>query len=118
MLSYKNTGSIKFWLAKVLKNEYLNTVRNNKKFIDNFDEIINSFTSNENPIDLVIQNENIREIANAIATLPEKYKMIMMYSVYMQFSDKDIAKLMNTNESNIRKIKFRARQKLKEILYK
>lgn len=30
-LSYKNTGSIKYWLVTVLKNEYLNLLKKRKR---------------------------------------------------------------------------------------
>ena len=39
-----------------------------------------------------------------------------MYSIYMQLKDEEIADIMNTSPSNVRKIRSRARQKLKEIL--
>lgn len=120
LLSYKKTGSIKFWLSKVLKNEYLNTLRHKAKFIDNPDEVFatseSKYNDYENPIDILIQNENIKEIANAISLLPEKYKMVIMYNVYMQLDDSEIAELMETSESNVRKIRHRARKKLSEIL--
>jgi|SRR3712207_2015584 len=115
-LSYKPGGSLKYWLAKVLKNEFLNHIRYESRYIENSETIFNLLHTDNNPINILIQEENMREIAMAISLLPIKQKSVLMYSVYFQLSDKEIAKILYTNEANIRKIRSRARQKLKEIL--
>lgn len=117
LLTYKETGSFKYWITKVLRNEYLNSIRDNKKIsetpIDEFD-----IAHNNNPLDQLIQNENLKEIAHAISQLPIKYRIVISATVYMQLDDSEIANLINSNEANVRKIRSRAREKLKQILGK
>lgn len=116
LLSYKEGGSLKYWLSKVLKNEYLNSVRYNAKFILNSEEVFEKLHTNENPLDIIIQNENMNELSNAIILLPIKYRMVIMYSIYMQLSDAEIAELMNISKDNVRKIRSRAKEKLKNMI--
>lgn len=58
----------------------------------------------------------MREVAHAITLLPKRHRLVLMYSIYMQLKDEEIADIMATSPSNVRKIRSRARQRLKEIM--
>lgn len=58
----------------------------------------------------------MREVAHGITLLPKNYRVVLMYTIYMQLKDEEIADIINTSPANIRKIRSRVRQRLKEIL--
>ena len=115
-LSYKEGGSLRFWLSKVLKNEFINHIRHSSRYVDDPDIIFERLSAPDNPLDILIKEESMREVAHGITLLPNNYRLVLMYSIYMQLKDEEIADIMNTSSANIRKIRSRARQRLKEIL--
>ena len=115
-LSYREGGSLKFWLSKVLKNEFINHIRHSSRYVDDPDLIFERLSGPDNPLDILIKEESMREVAHGITLLPKNYRVVLMYSIYMQLKDEEIADIMNTSPANIRKIRSRARQRLKKIL--
>nr|WP_297572352.1 sigma-70 family RNA polymerase sigma factor [uncultured Peptostreptococcus sp.] len=115
-LSYREGGSLKFWLSKVLKNEFINHIRSKSRYVDDPEIIFQRLSGPDNPLDLLIKEETMREVAHAITLLPKRYRLVLMYSIYMQLKDEEIADIMATSPSNVRKIRSRARQRLKEIM--
>ena len=115
-LSYKEGGSLRFWLSKVLKNEFINHIRHSSRYVDDPDIIFERLSAPDNPLDILIKEESMREVAHAITLLPKNYRVVLMYTIYMQLKDEEIADIMNTSPANIRKIRSRARQRLKKIL--
>ncbi len=114
-LSYKNTGSLKYWLITVLRNEFLNLQRSRKhEILDNGEEYISQAVSEEDILDHLIQKEERRQLLWEIQKLPLQMKEILMESVYFQLSDEQIGKLHGLTSANVRKIRSRAKQKLIE----
>lgn len=119
-LSYKDTGSIKYWLITVLKHEFLNLQRKRKKeLLDNGEVVLDSkvFTG-ENVLEKIIANEERQLLFAAIQELPLQMKEILMESVYFHMKDAEIARIHNLTEVNVRKIRSRAKSKLLEYLSK
>lgn len=115
-LSYRPGGSLKFWLSRVLKNEFLNHIRYGARFVNDPEYVFDKLYSDDNPINILIEEENMREIARAITLLPLNQRTVIMCRIYMQLTDTEIGELIGTNEVNVRKIRSRARQNLKRIL--
>ncbi|MFR4808713.1 MAG: RNA polymerase sigma factor, partial [Peptostreptococcus anaerobius] len=86
------------------------------KFVDDPQLVFDKLHSDDNPINILIEEENMREIAIAISLLPINQRSVIMYRIYMQLTDKEISQIIGTSEVNIRKIRSRARQNLKKIL--
>lgn len=117
-LSYQNTGSLKYWLVTVLKNEFLNLLRKRKRELLDHEELVNPHkeTDEKNILEHVIANEERRQLFQAIQRLPLLMKEVLMESVYFHMQDADIAKLHNLTEVNVRKIRSRAKKKLLDEL--
>lgn len=114
-LSYRNTGSIKYWLITVLRNEFFNFQRKRKKEI--LDEGRNCFVhkaSDEDILSNLIEKEERRLLFHAIRELPDRMKEVLMESVYFQMKDDEIGKLHGLTNDSVRKIRSRAKQKLIE----
>lgn len=113
-LSYKDTGSIKYWLITVLKHEFLNLQRKRKKeLLDNGEAVLeHKAVQGESVLDKVIANEERRLLFLAIQGLPLQMKEILMESVYFHMKDEEIANIHGLTEVNVRKIRSRAKAKL------
>ena len=111
-LSYEATGSIKYWLITVVKHEFFNLQRKRKK--ESNDDINQS--SSPDVLEGIIENEERRQLYLAIQKLPSTMKEILIQSVYLHLSDKEIADLNKITQENVRQIKSRAKKKLLQIL--
>lgn len=114
-LSYKDTGSIKYWLVTVLRNEFLNLQRKRKKEVLDAGTIIMTHTAVDADILLnLIEKEERRRLFYEIQKLPAQMKEVLMESVYFQMKDDEIGKLHGLTNESVRKVRSRAKQKLIE----
>lgn len=112
-LSYENTGSLKSWLVKVLKNEFYNLYRKRKKeLLDNGELLCTHSSSDEDLLAGMIDQEERKTLFLAITDLPVQMKEILMESIYFQLSDEEIAKAHGLTKENVRQIRCRAKKKL------
>lgn len=113
LLSYEEGGSFLFWINKVMRNEWYSLVRKRKREIipAEFPDVP---SVQEDPLEKLIRDGEKRELADMIAGLPEMYRDIMIEYVYLGMSDEQIAQEHHTNPVNVRKIRSRAGQMLKE----
>ena len=68
-------------------------------------------TSGE-PLSRLIEDEKRRSAAEMIAKLPERQKIIMVESIFLDRSDDQIAEALGLTAANVRKIRSRARKTL------
>lgn len=113
-LSYRETGSIKYWLVTVLRNEFYNLQRKRKWEIPGEEELSDSRASEENILEQIIQKEERRQLFLEIQKLPVSMKEVLIESIYFQMKDEEIGKLHGFTNENVRKIRSRAKQKLLE----
>ncbi len=113
-LSYRETGSIKYWLVTVLRNEFYNLQRKRKWEILGEEELSDSRASEENILEQIIQKEERRHLFLEIQKLPVSMKEVLIESIYFQMKDEEIGKLHGFTNENVRKIRSRAKQKLLE----
>ena len=112
-LSYKQNGNIKYWLITVLKNEFLNLQRKKKReVLDGGENILKRQSANIDILNTIIKTEERQALFHAILELPVPMKEVLMESVYFHMKDKEIARLHQLTEENVRKIRSRAKQKL------
>lgn len=113
-LSYENTGSIKYWLVTVLRNEFYNLQRKRKKeILDDGNMIMQKISSEDVLTDFLLKEER-QKLLKEIRRLPEHMKEVLIESVYFQLKDTEISELHGITCENVRKIRSRAKQKLIE----
>lgn len=111
-LSYRETGSIKYWLVTVLRNEFYNLQRKRKWEIPGEEELSDFRASEKNILEQIIQKEERRHLFLEIQKLPVSMKEVLIESIYFQMKDEEIGKLHGFTNENVRKIRSRAKQKL------
>lgn len=121
-LSYREGGSIRYWLTKVLQNEYFNLYKKRKRLVPEGDYSVEELAesaakaaeSRNEMLEQLIKEEQKRFLFAAIMELDTAYKQVMLGSIYFDLSDEEIAKQMGITRENVRKIRSRARKKLTE----
>ena len=104
--------SFKFWLFKVCRNLYFDTLRKNKKV----EAITSDMPSNESLVDDVIQKEEYRALYKAISLLKDDFREIVRLYYFDSMSVKEIASIVDESVDNVKIKLYRARLKLKDIL--
>ncbi len=100
------------WILKILTVECYKILKKRKSVCCYNDEIDNIETEfNENDI-----IETKITVWEAVCSLNEKYRVVVILFYYEELSIKDISKILNENQTTIKKRLQRAREKLKEIL--
>ena len=102
----------KFWLFKVCRNLYFDTLRKNKKV----EAITSDMPSNESLVDDVIQKDEYRALYKAIALLKDDFREIVRLYYFDSMSVKEIASIVDESVDNVKIKLYRARLKLKDIL--
>lgn len=103
---------LKYWLFRVCKNLYLDYLKKDKKFIET-DNIHKTLSTEETPLDKIIEKQSTKELYDLIINLNENYKELLILYYFCDFSIKEISDLKNITESLVKTNLFRARKKLK-----
>ena len=106
---------IKFWLFRVCKNLYLDSVRKNRsnQSIDNYEHLL---SNEETSLDKVINNEERIRVYYQVLKLPPSYKEIITLYYYCDFSLREISSTIDISEGAAKTLLFRARRRLKIAL--
>ena len=70
----------------------------------------------EDLIERIYKDENLKKINNALILLPENLKEVIILRFVNDLSSKEAAQVLDTSESNIRVLQYRGLKKLKEVL--
>lgn len=109
MPNFNDETHEKLWIVRTTINICKNKLKlfwnKNVYSIDNVKEIASFDKYNEDS-----------EVLKAVMALPEKYRTVIYLYYYEEYSTPEIAKLINKNESTVRSLLHRAREKLKSSL--
>ena len=114
--TFRKDSKITTWLCKIAKNLLLNYIRHNKKInISNIDDftIASSF---ENIEDIIILNEEKKELYKEIKKLDKTTQLVILYRINGNLSFKEIADIFDKSEAWARVTFYRGKQILKEGL--
>ena len=112
LLAYKPAGSFLAWANRVIRNDFLNSLRTEKYRADTEAEMADCFDLMEN----LMHNEKKARLAAMIAALPLRQRVIMVESVYLEQSDAEIAQAHAMTVVNVRQIRSRAKKALMKMM--
>lgn len=124
---FRNDSLFSTWLLRIGINTALGKLREGKKFIptallegalDNNQFLQIPEPSLMNPEKFVIQKEVKQLLEKAIDSIPEKYRVIYILREIENMSTSEITQCLDLSESNVKVRLHRAKQMLKECLYK
>lgn len=122
---FNNQSSFSTWLIRIAINEALQNIRKNKRLETNYgktESLENVFqlpdANQMNPEKQAIKNETRILVERAVDQLPEKYKVVFVLHQIEGLSNPEIAECLKLTESNVKVRLHRAKNLLKEELFK
>lgn len=108
-------GSFPFssWLFRIAHNAVIDHYRTNKEFYELEEKIADESMS---PQLFTEKQLNSERVHHALRKLNSNYQEVILLKYMQDLSNKEIAKALNTNETNIRTMQFRALKKLRDVL--
>lgn len=116
LLSYRAGGSVRAWLATVLRNEFLSQKRRGKMYAVPLQEAEVAAVPGSDPLEGLLVQEQQRQVYEAVLALPEAYRETIVQSAVLGLSDAEIAALRGISQESVRQLRHRARVRLKRML--
>jgi RNA polymerase sigma factor (sigma-70 family) len=113
---YRNEGALEGWIRRIIVHTCINILKKNKKFSESVDIIhAHSIHIKEDMIPSIMQ---AKQIVECIRMLPLGYKTVLNLYAIEGYSHKEIAAMLDIEESTSRSRYTRAKAMLEEILIK
>ncbi len=116
-IPFSKEEEVRFWLIRVVKNLSLNVFRKRKNeaaAVEKLQQIHRSAAPSAE--ELFSAEEEKRRFREAVDSLPDKWKEVLILKEFGEMNYKEIAKTLRISESNVKVRVFRAKEKLAEIL--
>lgn len=116
---FPSMDDAKYWLIRVVKNASLNYAKRKEKERQLYQKIFREEQRlNENGESILIDKESKEEVQRALLKLPENLRSVIILKEYADLNYKEIGKMLNISEGNVKVRIFRARERLSAILAK
>lgn len=103
------------WLVRIVINESLQMLRKRKHIVD-FEMEEETGTTNTEPLKDILQSELHSSLEDALAELPEKYRVVFIMKEVEDMSTTETMESLNISESNVRVRLSRAKEMLRDSL--
>jgi RNA polymerase sigma factor (sigma-70 family) len=114
MHQYRNEGALEGWIRRIVVHTCINNLKKNKKFACSLDIIhANSIYVNEEMIPAIMQ---AKQVVECIRMLPMGYRTVLNLYAIEGFPHREIAVMLDVEESTSRSQYTRAKTMLEEIL--
>ncbi|WP_180272599.1 RNA polymerase sigma factor [Konateibacter massiliensis] len=107
----------KNFIATIVKSKAIDILRKKKGQTEEYEEGIVG-ESREDILDNYIQKEDHESLVEAIYQLDELYRVVFEYKYLHEFSDREIAQILEVTPKVVNVRLFRGKKKLREILAK
>ncbi|MEO6488972.1 MAG: sigma-70 family RNA polymerase sigma factor [Ferruginibacter sp.] len=113
---YRNEGALEGWIRRIVVHTCINVLKKNKKFSESVDIIhANSIHVREDMIPSIMQ---AKQVVECIRMLPLGYRTVLNLYAIEGYSHKEIAVMLEIEESTSRSQYTRAKAMLEDILMK
>lgn len=116
MHTFRNQGAFEGWIRRIVVHTCINHLKKNKKFNDSVDiTYASGIEIREENIPSVIQ---AKQVVECIRLLPIGYRTVLNLYAVEGYTHKEIADMLDIEESTSRSQYTRARQMLEDVLVK
>ncbi len=113
---FRSQGALEGWIRRIIVHTCINILKKNKKFTDSVDLFhAGSVYLNENNIPSILQ---AKQVVECIRLLPLGYKTVLNLYAIEGYSHKEIAAILDIEESTSRSQYTRAKSMLEDVLIK
>lgn len=114
--TFRFQGAFEGWVRRIMVHTCINHLKRNKKFTESVDLIhAAGLQTREDAVPSIVQ---AKQVVECIRMLPIGYRTVLNLYALEGYSHKEIAKVLDIEESTSRSQYTRARQMLEEILIK
>ena len=114
--TFENRGAFEGWIRRIIVHTCINILKKNKKFNESVDIIhANGLQVREETVPAIIQ---AKQVVECIRMLPIGYRTVLNLYAVEGFSHREIAGLLDIEESTSRSQYTRAKAMLEDILVK
>lgn len=114
--SYNGTSKFSTWAMKISSNVCIDIIRKRKvQTVPIEDYEVNDDSSPEKAF---LELETRKDVERAVQSLPEKYRIMIVYYHFMNLSYQEISNILNEPMTIVKNRLYRARLMLKEYLLK
>jgi RNA polymerase sigma-70 factor (ECF subfamily) len=114
--TFRNQGAFEGWVRRIIVHTCINNLKKNKKFNESVDIIhATSLHVREESVPSIVQ---AKQVVECIRLLPIGYRTVLNLYAIEGYSHKEIADMLDIEESTSRSQYTRAKQMLEEILIK
>jgi RNA polymerase sigma factor (sigma-70 family) len=112
--TFRNQGAFEGWVRRIIVHTCINHLKKNKKFNESVDLIhANSLQVREDSVPSIVQ---AKQISECIRLLPIGYRTVLNLYAIEGYNHKEIAAMLDIEESTSRSQYTRAKQMLEDIL--
>ena len=112
--TFENRGALEGWIRRIIVHTCINNLKKNKRFNESVDLIhANSIQVREETIPSIIQ---AKEVVECIRLLPIGYRTVLNLYAIEGYSHKEIAVMLDIEESTSRSQYTRAKAMLEDVL--
>jgi RNA polymerase sigma factor (sigma-70 family) len=116
MHTFRHQGAFEGWIRRIIVHTCINHLKKNKKFHDSIDiSHASGLSTHEDAIPSIVQ---AKQLVECIRLLPVGYRTVLNLYAIEGFAHKEIAGMLEIEESTSRSQYTRARQMLEDILLK
>ena len=114
--TFQNKGAFEGWIRRIMVHTCINHLKKNKKFNESVDIIhATSVQVREESVPSIVQ---AKQVVECIRILPIGYRTVLNLYAIEGYSHKEIAEMLDIEESTSRSQYTRAKQMLEDILIK
>ncbi|MCR6720539.1 MAG: sigma-70 family RNA polymerase sigma factor [Chitinophagaceae bacterium] len=114
MHTFENRGAFEGWIRRIIVHTCINILKKNKKFNESVDIIhANSIQVREDSVSSIVQ---AKQVVECIRLLPIGYRTVLNLYAVEGFSHREIAQMLEVEESTSRSQYTRAKTMLEDIL--
>ncbi|HTS42817.1 MAG TPA: RNA polymerase sigma factor [Puia sp.] len=112
--TFQNKGAFEGWIRRIIVHTCINNLKKNKRFNESLDILhASSIQVREESVPSIVQ---AKQIVDCIRMLPIGYRTVLNLYAIEGYSHKEIAEMLDIEESTSRSQYTRAKQMLEEIL--
>lgn len=116
LAQFQNRGALEGWIRKIIVHTCINNLKKNKKFTESVDLIhATGIHIREDSVPSIVQ---AKQVVECIRLLPIGYRTVLNLYAVEGYSHKEIAEMLDIEESTSRSQYTRAKAMLEDILVK
>ncbi len=116
-LVFPSMDDVKYWLLRVVKNAALNYVKRKNREKLAYEKIIKTERHEmETGETNLLKNDAQRRIKESLEKLPLNLKVVLILREYAELNYKEIGKILDISEGNVKVRVFRAREQLAKLI--